>query len=591
LILVANTFTSSSFAHISASANGQVNLVFKNNDNTADTILSGSNNIFQNPAAPTAGFKRYIGGSNNIFLVNVPQISGSMQFSPGMTGNIGGGTYIMRGPVSSSTYTINTNYNAGTVNIGSSATLNAEKLTGGLSMTQNNIAGTLTIVANQSALTGSTTTVSSNTINGVVVLNLSSSAVSFQQSNINDGNFIFTNQFSSGALGIGLVSTSNNTIGGFGNTLIVTGSVLTGSLQPTMFNNLVIGATNTGFINTSDSRISGSSVYQNLLATSLLGNRLIVTGSSLGTDLNSFGSLFVGRWNANDGIKNKTSDVVFAVGTGISGSGTTGRKTGFLIDSGSNTFVEGTLNVSGATSLNGDLIITGSLTASLQQGYVWVGNASGITTTVATSSFGGGGAAFPYTGTAEITGSLIVSASYPTPIDFRVGTIDMLADTVTIGRFNGSNIDFDLATTINTQGDLIFNVGQDFKIYSQDLQLIGPDPFIRMANSNGGEPLAIRAYQNLITVENLNDSSRIASFNIAGTTLSGSVGHSITGSTSILGNVTVSGSISTTGSVSVGSVLSLGQLNPLPTGADGQLAVSASNLYFFSGSAWNKIAL
>jgi hypothetical protein len=365
LMLVAKSYSSAS-AHLSSSAN-QVNLIFKANSNTADTIISGSHNIFVNPTAVTAGFKRYIGGNNNIFnTINAPQISGSMQFSPVMTANIGGGTYIMRGPVSSSTYTINTNYNAGTVNIGTSATLNAEKLTAGLSMTQNNIAGTLNIVANQTALTGSTTTFSSNVLNGVMALVLSSSAASFQQSNINDGNFIFTNQYSSGALGLGSVSTSNNTIGGNSNTLIVTGSVLTGSLQPTMFNNLVIGATNTGFINTSDSRISGSNVYQNLLATSLLGNRLIVTGSSLGTDLNSFGSLFVGRWNVNDGIKNKTSDVIFAVGTGISGSGTTGRKTGFLIDSGSNTFVEGTLNVSGSTTMTGSLILSSSNAVELQ---------------------------------------------------------------------------------------------------------------------------------------------------------------------------------------------------------------------------------
>ena len=367
LLLTANTFTSgaANLTHLSASAQNQANLVFKNNNNTGTTIISGSNNLFVNAAAPTTGFKRYIGGSGNIILnaSNVPQISGSMAFSPTMNNNYFGGnstTLIARGPVSSSTYTISANNVLGTINIGSSAALNAEKLTSGLSMQQNSVAGTLTIVANQSALTGSTTTVSSNTINGVVVLNLSSSAVSFQQSNINDGNFIFTNQFSSGALGIGLVSISNNTIGGFSNTLIVTGSVLTGSLQPSIFNNLVIGATNTGFINTSDSRISGSNVYQNLLATSLLGNRLIVTGSSLATDLNSFGSLFVGRWNANDGIKNKTSDVIFAVGTGISGSGTTGRKTGFLIDSGSNTFIEGTLNVSGSTTMTGSLILSSS---------------------------------------------------------------------------------------------------------------------------------------------------------------------------------------------------------------------------------------
>ncbi len=123
------------------------------------------------------------------------------------------------------------------------------------------------------------------------------------------------------------------------------------------------------------------------------------------------GSAFFGRWNAEDGNRALSAETIFAVGTGNSGSAGITRKTGFLIDSGSNTFVEGTLNVSGASSLNGNLIITGSLTASLQQGYVWVGNANGITTTVATSSFGGGGAAFPFTGNAVITGSLGISGS------------------------------------------------------------------------------------------------------------------------------------------------------------------------------------
>jgi hypothetical protein len=44
------------------------------------------------------------------------------------------------------------------------------------------------------------------------------------------------------------------------------------------------------------------------------------------------------------------------------------------------------------------------------------------------------------------------------------------------------------------------------------------------------------------------------------------------------------------GSTTIDNVLQLGQQNPLPSGTDGQLAVSASNLYFFSGSAWNKIS-
>jgi hypothetical protein len=55
------------------------------------------------------------------------------------------------------------------------------------------------------------------------------------------------------------------------------------------------------------------------------------------------------------------------------------------------------------------LELTGSFTASLQQGYIWVGNSSGITTTVATSSIQG--VQFPYTGSAQITGSLSVTGS------------------------------------------------------------------------------------------------------------------------------------------------------------------------------------
>jgi hypothetical protein len=75
---------------------------------------------------------------------------------------------------------------------------------------------------------------------------------------------------------------------------------------------------------------------------------------------NTYGSAFFGRFNAEDGNKARTAETVFAVGTGT----TSAAKTGFLIDSGSNTFIEGTLNVSGATTLNGNTTITGSLTLS-----------------------------------------------------------------------------------------------------------------------------------------------------------------------------------------------------------------------------------
>jgi uncharacterized coiled-coil protein SlyX len=79
--------------------------------------------------------------------------------------------------------------------------------------------------------------------------------------------------------------------------------------------------------------------------------------------------------------------------------------TGSLILSSSNA-VE--LTVIGETQLTGSLGISGNLTSSLQEGYVWVGNSSGRTTTVATSSFGGGGGSVN-TGSLMVTGSVAVN--------------------------------------------------------------------------------------------------------------------------------------------------------------------------------------
>jgi hypothetical protein len=288
-----------------------------------------------------------------------------MAFSPTMNNNYIAGTLLMRGPVSSSAYTISTNVILGSVNIGSSATNNAEKLTGGLSVQGNNIAGNVNIIANQTALTGSTTSANNNNINGTVTLNLSSSALTFTGNTINDTGFTLTNQFSSSSVGLGLPTANANTIAGSGNSFLMTGSQLTSSLNFGMsFNqNFLFGNNNRLFANASNARVSGSNNYTAIVATGLLGQRLIVSASSNTNDAGSFGSVFVGRNNADDGIRNKTSDIVFAVGTGVSSSADT-RKTGFLIDSGSNSYFEGTLNVSGSTAMNGNQDITGSLLVS-----------------------------------------------------------------------------------------------------------------------------------------------------------------------------------------------------------------------------------
>lgn len=60
-----------------------------------------------------------------------------------------------------------------------------------------------------------------------------------------------------------------------------------------------------------------------------------------------------------------------------------------------------------------DINLTGSLTASLIEGYIWVGGPSNKNIAIPTSSLvtGGTGAGFPYEGEAQITGSLNISGS------------------------------------------------------------------------------------------------------------------------------------------------------------------------------------
>ena len=369
LVLAPSGFnaTAADLLHLSSSSNtNNINLIFKNNNNTADTILSGSGNMFINPAAPTAGFKRYIGGSGNIMLnvLNVPQITGSMAFSPTINNNYfgaNGGAMNIRGPVSASSYTISGNSLVGGINIGQSATLHAQGMVSSLTITGNQVAGTLNIVANQSAITSSTSIVN-NSIGGTVTLNLSSSAVNMNNNIINDSGFTFINQYYTGSLGQGAVFLNRNNIGGQSNQFIVSGSNTAGIPTVSLSDNFIFGGANTIYIDVANARVSGTDVYSAALRNGLLGNNLIVSGTSYFANTDSFGSVFLGRFNANDSIRNKTSDIIFAIGTGNS----TTRKTGFLIDSGSNTFIEGTLNVSGSTTITGSLILSSSNAVELQ---------------------------------------------------------------------------------------------------------------------------------------------------------------------------------------------------------------------------------
>jgi hypothetical protein len=441
LILVANTFTSSSFTHISASANGQVNLVFKNNNSTGDTILSGSNNIFTNPSAVTAGYKRYIGGSNNLYLNSTSGINSQITasatsvsgVSPTMNTNIfnGTGDFQINQARNPGTHTYNSNIIGGgavtTINAlaftgslnfnsnfnnNSTITINAasasnNEITGGLSgsgtvtVNSNGIfGGSMTITSPRRLLTTNTQSSTSNVIAGgsITITNISSSAAVNANSNYANGamsytnagaaglglhtsqgvmNFNYgaltiiasasalninnnysqgpitiTNQAFSGSLGVGAFAVNRNIFNGQSTTLLITGSVdgPSGATPGAYSDNAVIGRSNSIFSNQ-----SGAGYHNSFISNVVGGEQLIISASNSFTSTIGGGAYF-GRYNANDGRRNKSGETVFLVGTGNS----TARKTGLLIDSGSNMFVEGTLNVSGSTTMTGSLILSSS---------------------------------------------------------------------------------------------------------------------------------------------------------------------------------------------------------------------------------------
>jgi hypothetical protein len=157
-----------------------------------------------------------------------------------------------------------------------------------------------------------------------------------------------------------LAINGNALFGVQGNNLYSSGSMGAIGAQRAFIGNLFQGQ------NISASVI-GNTGESNMMSTIGVGHDLHIVGTARRDASNlagagaTQGSAFFGRYNKLGQGFNTTAEVIFAVGTGTSGSAGITRKTGFLIDSGSNTFVEGTLNVSGASSLNGNLNLTGSI--------------------------------------------------------------------------------------------------------------------------------------------------------------------------------------------------------------------------------------
>lgn len=340
-------------------SNNGTNLVFVDNSGTTTTIVSGSANIWTNPTSVTSGFNRYIGGNQNYFGLALPQLTGSAAFSPSMNNNIINTNMLMRVPVSSSAYTINSNVlmnAAGNgVQLGTAAATNFEKAMAGVSMLNNIINGSLIATAYKTNLSASVT-IAGNSIGGALTLNADSSSIAASalmvQGGLTVNNSYFPSTVSS-TTGFVSVSTLVN-IGS--NTIYLSGSNSSMFGPPRGISNGSL----IGTANVVSSSLNGDNTSVN--SVNILGQSLTVVGTNsrpFGPSAADWGSAFVGRWNAVDGNREQSAKNVFVVGTGASAAT---RKTGFLIDSGSNTYVEGTLNVSGSTTMTGSVHISETLT-------------------------------------------------------------------------------------------------------------------------------------------------------------------------------------------------------------------------------------
>jgi len=226
-----------------------------------------------------------------------------MSFSPTISYNIGatqGGSFKFYGPNStSSSWSIMSNLIMGGQGVNFGSLLNPmNKLSGSVQVSANIMNnGTINVKGYDSNLTGPYN-VTGNLINGGLLnLNSYSSSLNFNSNNVNSS-----------------VDVDNLY-------RPITGST-TASLSP---------------------RINFNMLYGN-------NHKLIFSGSNDTnyTINNTHGSAFFGRFNSLQGNKSKTAETVFAVGTGTQSS----RRTGFLIDSGSNVRIDGTLVIGDSGSLH-----------------------------------------------------------------------------------------------------------------------------------------------------------------------------------------------------------------------------------------------
>jgi len=150
VLITANTFTSgaSSITHISGSSQNLANILFKNSNTAGSTIVSGSFNLFTNPAAPAAGRLNYLENSN-IFLNDsgfLPTVTASVLngggFYPRMRNNmwLGTGPWTINGNTQASSSVQAGSYNNNLFLGSTGTTINTLGNTGGIAFSHNILA-------------------------------------------------------------------------------------------------------------------------------------------------------------------------------------------------------------------------------------------------------------------------------------------------------------------------------------------------------------------------------------------------------------------------------------------------------------------
>jgi hypothetical protein len=201
-----------------------------------------------------------------------------------------------------------------------------------------------------------------------------------------------------------------------------------------------------------DTTITGD-LTASLSFSNLINTPTLVSGSSQIT----YGNIS----SIPNGIVSGSSQIIAVLPSGlVSGSSqvsfTTISNKPTLISSSQQIRDYGIFATTGSNVFVGNQTISGSITASLEEGYVLVGNSSGVTQAIPTASFGSG-VGFPFSGSAEITGSLEVTKTVSTQIMLnpQVLTGELI---VPVG-FNGM-----LAGPVSNGGDLVIENGSNLVI-------------------------------------------------------------------------------------------------------------------------------